>query len=435
MQYLIRLVQVHESFRVPEIRALAVLAGVDIQIVHYNDQTPFCIVDIPSEAGARAFISRSILSHGIYELWASGSDEEALREAAKNRGMNKPAYKNVSFGFFVDSFQGKSSPQRVRDLVESFSFLAFDGPIKLNSPELELCIFEEYERHNPSPRMMYLGRFVGKSDRETVLKFDLKKRRYISRTSMDAELSLVAANLTLAGPGKLMYDPFVGTGSFAVTCSHFGAMAFGSDLDGRSIRGSHDRNLHSNFVQYGLQNNLLDNFIADLTNSPLRLGRYINGIICDPPYGVREGPKVLGYRYDRQTSPILRDGIAAHLQDGYIPPKRPYGFDDLMQDVLEFGYSTLVDQGRLSLWMPTADEDATELALPTHPGFELVSVCVQQFTKWARRLLTYERRPGYEVATNRTSQRERSGGKNANDLNPFRKKVQNKNVVAVFTRC
>ena len=352
--------------------------------------------------------------------------------------MNLPAYKNVSFGFFVDSFQAKSSPQRTRELVESFSFFAFDGPIKLNSPELELCIFEEYEMGSSAPRMMYLGRLIGKSDRDTVPRFDLKKRRYISRTSMNAELSLVAANLTLAGPGKLMYDPFVGTGSFAVTCSHFGAMAFGSDLDGRSIRGSHDRNLRSNFVQYGLQNNLLDNFIADLTHSPLRLGRYIHGIICDPPYGVREGPKVLGYRHDREAAPVFRDGVAAHLRDGYIPPKRPYGFDALMQDVLEFGYSTLVDHGRLSLWMPTADEDATELDLPTHPGFELVSVCVQQFTKWARRLLTYERRPGHEFATRRTSHIGKSTGRNANDLNPFRKKVRHTNVTdgtSFFMRC
>ncbi|KAF3328256.1 tRNA (guanine(10)-N2)-methyltransferase [Carex littledalei] len=32
------------------------------------------------------------------------------------------------------------------------------------------------------------------------------------------------ANQGLAGPGKLVYDPFVGTGSILVVAAHFGAM-------------------------------------------------------------------------------------------------------------------------------------------------------------------------------------------------------------------
>jgi tRNA (guanine10-N2)-methyltransferase len=38
MQYLIRFTQLHESFRLAEIQALAVLAGVDLKIVYYNDE-------------------------------------------------------------------------------------------------------------------------------------------------------------------------------------------------------------------------------------------------------------------------------------------------------------------------------------------------------------------------------------------------------------
>lgn len=35
--YLVRLVQVHESFRKAELLAVAEIAGVDIEIVEYND--------------------------------------------------------------------------------------------------------------------------------------------------------------------------------------------------------------------------------------------------------------------------------------------------------------------------------------------------------------------------------------------------------------
>lgn len=37
MEYLVRFAQTHEAFRLPEIRALASLVGVDIEIVSYND--------------------------------------------------------------------------------------------------------------------------------------------------------------------------------------------------------------------------------------------------------------------------------------------------------------------------------------------------------------------------------------------------------------
>lgn len=36
MDYLVRFAQVHETFRQPELQACATLAGVDIEIIAYN---------------------------------------------------------------------------------------------------------------------------------------------------------------------------------------------------------------------------------------------------------------------------------------------------------------------------------------------------------------------------------------------------------------
>lgn len=131
---------------------------------------------------------------------------------------------------------------------------------------------------------------------------------------MDSELALVTANIALAGPGKLMYDPFVGTGSFPVAAAHFGATVWGSDIDGRSIRGKGNASLVSNFQQYGLMSCYGDSFVSDLTNTPLRPIRLFDGIICDPPYGVREGLKVLGDRdQTKPKEPVYRNGVAHHL--------------------------------------------------------------------------------------------------------------------------
>ena len=64
-----------------------------------------------------------------------------------------------------------------------------------------------------------------------------------------------------------------------------------------------------------------------------------------------------------------------------MPPKRPYSFEAMLADILEFAAQILVVGGRLSLWMPTANDEDEELAIPSHSALELVSTCVQPFNK------------------------------------------------------
>jgi len=223
-------------------------------------------------------------------------------------------HQHESFRFEVDSFMVKHTALQRAELIESFKFLPFKGQIRMKNPELEMCVFEDYVHEASAPHMLYLGRWIANGNRDAATKYDLKKRKYISRTSMEAQLALVTANMVLAAPAKTIFDPFVGTGSFTVSCAHFGAVTIGSDIDGRSIRGVEaGRNVVSNFQQYGTVNNLLDNFISDLTHTPLRMVRFLDGIVCDPPYGVREGPKVLGYRGEKEAKLVYVDGVPAHL--------------------------------------------------------------------------------------------------------------------------
>ena len=213
----------------------------------------------------------------------------------------------------MDTYQGKRSSHEQSKIIESFSYLELNGPIKMNKPDQEFCIFEDYEWKAESPHQIYMGRWIADGDRAATHTYSLKKRQYISTTSMDSELALITANLTLAGSGKLLYDPFIGTGSFPIACSHFGAVSMGSDIDGRSVRGHRGRNIVTNFQQYGLLDRYLDGFISDITHSPLRMTRLFDGIICDPPYGVREGLKVLGSRDGSGKEAVFINGEAAHL--------------------------------------------------------------------------------------------------------------------------
>lgn len=151
-------------------------------------------------------------------------------------------YNTCSFRFVVSAFGSTITYKQQIDIINSFSYLGFEGPIDMKNPDVQFHVLADYGFDNTKaaadPTFIYMGRLIASGSRDLVNRYNLKKRKYLGTTSMDAELSLVMANQALASAGKLVYDPFVGTGSFLFTCAHFGAYTLGSDIDGRQIRGS-----------------------------------------------------------------------------------------------------------------------------------------------------------------------------------------------------
>ena len=507
--YLIRLTHTHETFRQPELEAIATSLNINLKIVEYQPNSPFCIVQLQPQTSstlktpdqhhalARTFASNSILAKSIHELYATASDYPTLHSQIKALPLETwMAYQEVSFKFSIDAFFGKRSTSEQRSIIESFSYLPFNGKIVMKKPNQEFVVSEEWELLTPEehstlnqgcgstipradkadqddsivgtievpeprkPKRLFFGRYIGGTKRDLIDKHDLKKRPYISTTSMDAELALVTANLALAGHGKLFLDPFVGTGGFMVAAAELGAVTLGSDIDGRSFRGKGkglDKGVGKNFVRYGLQDRFGDCLTSDLTNSPfrwpgkvsgLKSSRWLDGIICDPPYGIREGLKVLGRRIQdadtppsdlgvenessiatRRTvhdGPYFVDGIPSHTLPDFVAPKRPYSFNRMLDDILEFAARTLVDGGRLAFWMPCANEAMEEeFPIPQHAMLELKHVCVQSFNKWSRRLLVYQRVVGDlpdDFSDVSDSSLKAVTGTKADDLNQFRRR-------------
>ncbi|KEF57214.1 uncharacterized protein A1O9_07404 [Exophiala aquamarina CBS 119918] len=488
MEYLIRFAQVHESFRQPEIEALSRLAGTECEIISYSADSPFCVIRFPGlasrikqleriDATIRAFEARSVLSKSIYELWGQGQTYDELHEnVRKQSGHLWDRFRQSSFKFSVDSYGSTRGVSKQRELINSFSFLGFQGKISMRNPEVEFAVMEEWldalAASRPTAAMdsatadsfdsvagtrltrVFLGRKLGESSRHLKERHDLKKRPYISTTSMDAELALITASLALAAPGKLFLDPFVGTGGFMIAAAELGAMSFGSDIDGRSYKGKGtgiESGVGANFKKYSLHHLFGDCLTSDLTNTPFRNiagshqlndRRWLDGIVCDPPYGVREGLKVLGTRKaivlhalrdgesvdstQESTTPVhLIGGVPGYTLPGYVAPKRPYSFTRMLDDILDFAARTLVDGGRIAFWMPSANENELGEEIPTviprHSLLELKHECIQRFNKWSRRLLVYERlhRP---FALGNSDGRIIETGRTADELNPFRKR-------------
>lgn len=216
-------------------------------------------------------------------------------------------------------------------------------------------------------------------------------------------MGFLMANQALPVPGKLIYDPFVGTGSMLYAVAQFGAYVMGSDIDGRQIRGKKKgKGIKPGILraaeQYRLQDKFLDFYIFDVTRGPIRRGGWIDAIITDPPYGVRAGAKRLGRKEGkkplREEPYQLPDGTYSHERSDYIPPSRPYELANLTLDLILLARWILVPKGRLVFFLPTVNEDYDEIDIPKVEGMRELKIgdgSVQDFGKWGRRLITMEK--------------------------------------------
>ncbi|SCU96157.1 LAME_0F15126g1_1 [Lachancea meyersii CBS 8951] len=403
-KYLVFMVQVHLNFRLAELDSLADLHGIKtVDFTQYQRDSPFFIVELENDEQARKWISRSILTRAIYEYWGQGENYNQLHESVQQNPRFPQflqEYRNTSFKFEFDSFGGSSSGKVNRvACIESFKYLDFQGPIRMKNPEQIFTVIEEYEPLNDNqagetPLRLFFGREVQRSDRlrGALEKYDLKKRPYKGTTSFEAELSLVSANIAQVKPGTVMYDPFAGTGSFLTAGGHYQAIVIGSDIDGRMIRGKGTQTIKANFKKYNDSLQFLDVLTMDFTHNALRSDLLIDTILCDPPYGIRESIKVLGAKDPERfvgKENVEINGQKAYLMRDYIPTKKPYSLDALLDDLLHFAAERLPSNGRLAFWMPVANDENIETIIPLHANLELKYNCVQEFNKWSRRLLVY----------------------------------------------
>ncbi|KAJ3018266.1 hypothetical protein HKX48_002997 [Thoreauomyces humboldtii] len=396
--YLICFAQFHMDFRLPELESLAILEGVALSFdkTTYSNDHPFLLAEIESDEQAAKLVRRSILIKEAVRLWADEPSLPALLARVRSRPELYAPYDGSSFKFHVGAY-GRTLDQDAQVArIEQFAFMPC-GQVNLKTPDVEFVLIEDYgtveTRGAITPEVPFRVMFgvrAGKGDRSLITKYDLKKRKYLGTTSMDAELSLVMANQALAGPGSFVLDPFVGTGSFLVTCAHYGSYTLGADIDGRQIRGKDGRDIQSNAEQYNLTGRIVGTLIADIAHHPWRPRPIWDAIVCDPPYGVRAGAKKLGRPANSKVPegplpPLKRNGQLRY------PQTLPYEMPALISDLLSFSATHLVPHGRLVYWLPTLTDEYDVTDVPRHPRMRLLANSAQVFGKWCRRLITMEK--------------------------------------------
>uniref|UniRef100_R7W1E7 tRNA (guanine(10)-N(2))-methyltransferase n=1 Tax=Aegilops tauschii TaxID=37682 RepID=R7W1E7_AEGTA len=416
------------DYRRPEVQSLAELFGgpgagdaVEWRMPeNHHEDSPFHLVRLPGDERLAAQIANRIpsisrlcrtlhalglLVKGIFELWGQGATydelEKAIREYPDERKLPYLTPES-SFKIVVDSFGKVISFEEQNEIIKGFTYIPFEGRVNLKKPEHKFFVLEtdDYGSQNGLPpvvqKTVFFGREVGAADRHLLPTYQLKSRKYIGPTAMDCEMAFLMANQGLARTGKLVYDPFVGTGSILVAAAHFGAMTMffqGADIDIRVVRDGRgpDCNIWSNFEQYKLPEPLCV-LRADNNLPPWRPGlkEIFDAIICDPPYGVRAGGRKSGGRK------LLKGIIPPYTvpdekRENHIPSTAPYSLAECVHDLLHLAARMLVVGGRLVFFYPMLREDdaAGVAKFPEHPCFKLVSSCEQILSlRYSRVLLT-----------------------------------------------
>uniref|UniRef100_A0A672H8B4 tRNA (guanine(10)-N(2))-methyltransferase TRMT11 n=1 Tax=Salarias fasciatus TaxID=181472 RepID=A0A672H8B4_SALFA len=377
-QYLLHLAQDNLDFRIPEIKALLALRGKPFRPSESSrEKCPFLCLDGLSEDDVRLF--------GI-----------CLCQKSPVPFMQRDSTYRINVYTFNKTLLFEDRIKR----IDALEYLPFEGTVSLKSPQHIFCLLEDYgtDPNNipEHPEYIYFGRWIADGQRELIRSHSVKNRHFIGNTSMDAGLSFIMTNHAKVKENDLVFDPFVGTGSLLVACSHFGAYVCGTDIDyntihgrGRSSRKNQkwrgpDENIRANLRQYGTERMYVDVMVSDASKPVWREAPLFDAIITDPPYGIRESTRKTGSHKDITKPP---DGI---FVESHVPVSQAYHLSDMFSDLLNFSAHYLVVGGRLVYWLPIYRY--CEEMVPLHPCLRLISNCEQTLSSHtSRRLITMEK--------------------------------------------
>lgn len=360
----------------------------------------FYYINLHSPEEALVIAKQCVLLRAIYIPVSHGNNYETCIAS-----IDQPPFSDVlaplrdpthspTFRCHVDAFGKSLQPDEQLDRIHRFSSVlqTFPGKVRMRGAKYQLHILEDafpragHGRVDPSnsPRQVFLALHLASGRGELGASYSLKRRRYIGPTSMDAELAFVMASFAKVKAGDFVADPLCGTGGILVACAARGAVVVGADINILALRGQgKEQNVCSNFKQYQLPTPI-GLFRADVLHSPIRVrnGGWFDAVVCDPPYGIKEGMKV-----------FREDTISPNVEKNHFQGTVRVRFVDFLQGLLNWAADALVENGRLVYWLPTTPEYTPD-DVPTHPGLRLLHNCEQPLTmRMSRRLITMERVP------------------------------------------
>lgn len=300
----------------------------------------------------RVVASRAVLVHAAYEIWGIGTTLTACAEAANAMADADPRFAPFLEGkgkrwaarclVFGEVCGRRKSLSDLPQKLEAFRPLLerLPGRVDLKRPELHLTLLEDGDAAQGEPlHRVFLARELCRGAHGKTQKLSLKRRGYVTTTSMDAKTSLVMANVAGLREGDRVLDPFAGSGGLLLAAAEMGAgVTVGVDVNSTIDLGK----VAGNFEAQGLTppaRYLFGDAASPAIQAELGgLGPPFDVIVADPPYGKREkgaaraegaAEEAVATLWRMAASPLLRVGgravffVPAHPSCPNIVPWLP----------------------------------------------------------------------------------------------------------------
>lgn len=377
-RYVFQLSLRNENFIISDLIALAQILNIEMKIedetlkIGVPPPSMFVVLLFNTDEDAKLFASKSIVTKAVSKLFYDAPDFDSILNFAEKF---EHSLNDGSFAIKIESFGRKfANEEKLKMINQIIPALRLTSSVNLKNPDNTIALYVRRipeQKSQVDSERFYFGLQIGQGNYEMPDKYTLKERKFINKTSMESSVALHACIQGLAGPGKIIYDPFVGSGSLLIAAASLGAYALGSDFDMKSMtqQGPEKKDgvsIPSNFAQYNLLDHFLGIFRFDFLSNNVRFDKLpkFDAIVTDPPYGIREKQKS-----DAQ-SPLL----------------------PLLLRLYEVAAKCLKVGGRLVYWLPTGYDFNAETELPKHPALKLISDCQQDLmSRYCRHLLTFEK--------------------------------------------
>ncbi|QDZ19460.1 tRNA guanosine-2'-O-methyltransferase [Chloropicon primus] len=427
---------------------------------------PFWYLRAPTRAAAEALArvvgERGVLVKALVDLWGEGAsfgelleslkEDNALKAGVEDRKSRIGCFsrREATFKFNCEGFGRKIGQTEQLKLIDGLAdVLGHVGKVDLKNPECEFYVGNAccaIENNLPyMPDWWYFGEYLCKTT-TFYEEYKLSDRLYLGPTSMDHEVAAIMANMAQVERGSVAFDPYVGTGSILIACSHVGAMTVGGDIDIRVIVWGKDKvlacddeeeegganknknkrkgkgwgndnqpafaphqkgggkdadskvkrvDVWSNFDSYGLERPLAL-VRCDAHALPFRTDcvEVFDAVVCDPPYGIRAGGRKSGGRKGLH----LRE-VPEQFKDEHIPSTAVYPMSECLADLLDLSAKLLRLGGRLVYFFPSSNGIVFENFLPAHPCLRVEHCSEQGLTHlWGRKLVTMVKHKSWDEA-------------------------------------
>ncbi len=301
---------------------------------HGGDVGPSVVQPLPSlGASHHAWLgnaaARSVACRGVFEVWGAGDTidtcaaQTATVPAAHIRARVHSRWRldSVVLGARRSQHPGDLG-SRLRAFGHVLDALD-DRPVDLSAPVFRLWLVEDRRTllddgplpaHSPTYHLLFQLPTQQPPIQDTVHRLDLRKRAFLSTSTLPADRALLMCNLALANApetGAGVLDPYCGSGGTLLAAAALGAWTVGSDLDWRLVsdnrvpisipatlnrpeRGVESVRMRDNFDEADLpQPTALFPLDVGAPDAAAQLlvasgGHLYDALVCDPPYGRRE---------------------------------------------------------------------------------------------------------------------------------------------------